>query len=112
MTDINALANGCSSANTIFKADCRDNVDFDLSQCHGHSKGHAFSMDDCSAVCLGRDDCAMIQHHSSGLCWFYDAPDPEGTMAEPLLGAVGRRPASLVKLMTPAYKIKKTLSHS
>ena len=78
MTDINVLANGCSSANTIFKADCRDNVDFDLSQCHGHSKGHAFSMDDCSAVCLGRDDCAMIQHHSSGLCWFYDAPDPDG----------------------------------
>ena len=72
---------GCSSSGDIGRLDCRDREEFDATYCP-KTRGDGFSIEECNAKCLEMDNCVLFQRaivRGNEACWFYDAPDPDGS---------------------------------
>ena len=75
------IPGGCSSNGNIDRLDCRDRQEFNATFCP-KTRGEGFSIEECNAKCLKMDNCVIFQRgvdSGSGSCWFYDAPDPNGS---------------------------------
>ena len=75
------IPGGCSSNVNIDRLDCRDRPEFNTTFCP-KTRGEGFSIEECNAKCLNMDNCVIFQRgvdSGSGSCWFYDAPDPNGS---------------------------------
>ena len=76
------VSGGCSSGsgntNMIAMLNCEDNSNFDVAYCP-KVKGYSFSVLECNVKCLEMENCVMYQRSGSGVCFFYNQPDPDGS---------------------------------
>lgn len=67
----------------IDRLDCRDWEHFDANYCP-KTRGDGFSIEECNAKCVKMDNCVLFQRSiNKGVCWFYDAPGPNGPNVRP-----------------------------